>query len=212
MTPRHPSGIDIASGTGGEVRAARGGAVSFVGGDPCCSYGNFIVIAHDDGWWTVYGHLSEFLVKQGDLVAQGQPIGLSGDTGYATGPHLHFEIRRDGRVVNPLDYLHPARFVQPEEPAPVAAANPAAPTATPVLSSDLSAADATVLGIAWMAGNQDAAYSIDPSTCYAIEYGVNWLVTCEGQLEGCARAGACERYLSACVFEQPRLVTRFCPQ
>jgi biotin carboxyl carrier protein len=217
MTPRHPTGIDIAAGVGSEIRAARDGTVYFVGGDPCCSYGNYIVIAHDQGWSTVYGHLSKFLVKAGDQVNQGQVIALSGDTGYVTGPHLHFEIRQNGRPVNPLDYLLPARFVEVDNGPPprLAAAPPvvsqeeAAPTA--VLSTDLSAADATVLGIAWMANNQEAAYTIEPSTCYAIQYSVNWLVTCKGQLDGCTRAGTCETYLSACVFEQPRLVTRFCP-
>lgn len=217
MTPRHPAGVDIASGLGSEIRAARDGTVYFVGGDPCCAYGNFIVTAHDEGWSTVYGHLSKFLVKVGDQVKQGQVIALSGDTGHVTGPHLHFEIRQAGRPVNPLDYLFPARFVEVDSATPpeMAAAPPVTsqePAPTAVLSSDLSAADATVLGIAWMANNQEAAYTIEPSTCYAIQFGVNWLVTCKGQLDGCTRAGTCERYLSACVFEQPRLVTRFCPQ
>jgi hypothetical protein len=227
MTPRHPTGVDIAAPLDSEIRAVRDGTVFFVGGDPCCSYGNYIVIGHDDGWSSVYGHLNTFLVKPGDAVKQGQVIGLSGATGHATGPHLHFELRQNGAPVNPLDFFFPARFVEvdngPQDtlstspslpPADVfAPAGEAVPTATDTPPpAGLTAAEATVLGAGWMVQNQGAAYTIAAGTCNAIQYGINWLVTCEGTLAGCVGTGPCSRYLSACVFDQPRLITRFCPQ
>ncbi len=72
---------------------------------PCRSYGLYVVLRHGDGFTTRYGHLSAFTVAAGDTVAAGQVIGLSGNTGYSTGPHLHFEIRVDGVPVDPLPYL-----------------------------------------------------------------------------------------------------------
>jgi len=68
-------------------------------------YGNFISINHGSGWVTYYGHLSQFKVKSGDYVQQGQLIGIMGSTGRSTGTHLHFEIRHNNTLLNPLDYL-----------------------------------------------------------------------------------------------------------
>jgi murein DD-endopeptidase MepM/ murein hydrolase activator NlpD len=68
-------------------------------------YGNFVVIDHNIDYITLYAHLTEVLVKEGDIVAQGQIIGTIGSTGNSTGPHLHFEIRDFGRRINPLDLL-----------------------------------------------------------------------------------------------------------
>jgi hypothetical protein len=201
MTPKHPSGIDIAANTGSEVRAVRDGVVFFVGGDLCCSYGNYIVVGHDDGWSSVYGHLSKFSVKVGDQVKQGQVIGLSGQTGHADGPHVHFELRSFGRPVNPLDHLWPARYVQVVIDTPVAVPSPQ--------TAELRPEEATVLAIGWMTQNAPYAYAIDASSCYAMQSEINWLVTCRGALEGCAGA-ACQTYLSACVLEQPRLIAQFC--
>jgi len=206
MTPKHPSGIDVGVPVGSEVRAVRDGVVFFAGGDPCCSYGNFIVIGHDEGWSSVYGHLSKFLVKAGDQVVQGQVIALSGDTGYVDGPHVHFELRSQGRAVNPLQHLLPARSAPPyvpDTPAP-------SPTLAPPPGPDLRPGEAIVLATGWMSQNNAYAYTIDAAACYAMERDVNWLVTCEGSLQGCAGPG-CEAYLSACVLEQPRLIARFCP-
>jgi hypothetical protein len=206
MTPKHPSGVDVGVPIGSEVRAVRAGVVFFAGGDPCCSYGNFIVVAHDDGWSSVYGHLSKFLAKAGDPVVQGQVIALSGDTGTVDGPHVHFELRAQGRPVDPLDHLRPPRPAPryvPDTPTP-------RPTATPLPSSDLRPGEAMLLAVDWMAGNSSYAYAIDASTCYAMERSVNWLVTCRGSLQGCV-GEECEAYLSACVLEQPRLIARFCP-
>lgn len=94
----HP-GIDIAVPTGTPIRAAGGGTVSRTGSDP--EYGLFVLITHPDGYQTMYGHASRLLVADGDEVNAGQVIALSGSTGRSTAPHLHFEIRRGGRSIDP---------------------------------------------------------------------------------------------------------------
>ncbi len=68
-------------------------------------YGNYVVIAHGNGFVTLYGHLSAISVSAGQAVGRGQVIGAEGSTGYSTGPHLHFEIRLNGVYQNPLSYL-----------------------------------------------------------------------------------------------------------
>jgi len=70
-------------------------------------YGNYVVLAHRNGVATLYGHLAASLVKPGDSVVQGQPIGLEGSTGNSTGPHLHFEMRVSGQPVDPRPFLPP---------------------------------------------------------------------------------------------------------
>ena len=102
--PTHPKGIDISIAYA-PVAASAAGRVVFVGGDACCSYGYYIDIEHADGYTTRYGHLSKFLVTLGQQVAQGDTIAISGNTGYSTGAHLHFEIRQGGGFRNPLDFL-----------------------------------------------------------------------------------------------------------
>jgi murein DD-endopeptidase MepM/ murein hydrolase activator NlpD len=73
------------------------------------AYGNFTVVDHGvvDGkrLTTAYAHQARFLVAEGDAVRKGQPIGVVGSTGYSTGPHLHFEVREDGTVVDPARHL-----------------------------------------------------------------------------------------------------------
>jgi murein DD-endopeptidase MepM/ murein hydrolase activator NlpD len=69
------------------------------------AYGYFTVIDHGDGLTTAYAHQARFLVEQGDVVRKGDPIGVVGSTGYSTGPHLHFEVREDGKVVDPMPFL-----------------------------------------------------------------------------------------------------------
>lgn len=100
-------GIDIAAPMGTQVVASRAGVVASAGTAP--GYGRFIVIAHDQEWVTVYGHLSVTVVTPGIVVAQGQGIGRVGDTGLVTGPHLHFEVRYRGRPVDPLAALGVSR-------------------------------------------------------------------------------------------------------
>lgn len=97
----HP-GIDIANDVGTPEVAADGGKVIWAGwGD----YGIYVQIDHGNGFQTVYAHMSRVLVSVGEMVGKGQPIGLMGATGRATGPHLHFEIRYQGIPQNPLDLL-----------------------------------------------------------------------------------------------------------
>ena len=103
--PSHPLGIDIGLPVGTPVTSAAAGTVTFVGGNPCCSYGYHVIIAHDSGYETMYAHLSGFLVAKGEKVAAGQRVALSGSTGLSTGPHLHFELHRNGAVQNPMQYL-----------------------------------------------------------------------------------------------------------
>ncbi len=102
--PDHPLGIDIGQSTG-DVVAATSGEVSFAGGDPCCSYGLYVVIESPHGITTLYGHLSRIYVKEGETVSAGQPLGPVGTTGHSTGVHLHFETLVDGERVNPLSVL-----------------------------------------------------------------------------------------------------------
>jgi len=93
-------GVDIAAPQGTSVFAAAEGQVLRIGHDPA-GYGNFIEVGHPNGMTTLYGHLSRIDVASGDAVVPGARIGLVGSTGYSTGPHLHFEVRRDGVQINP---------------------------------------------------------------------------------------------------------------
>lgn len=96
--PAHP-GIDIAVAMGTRVRATGGGTVLAAGEDRV--YGRFVRIGHADGYESVYGHVSRVLVAVRDRVRGSQVIALSGNTGLSTGPHLHFEILKDGKPVDP---------------------------------------------------------------------------------------------------------------
>lgn len=96
-------GIDIGGGRGSTVYAASDGRISFVGW--MRGYGKIIVIRHTDGVTTRYAHLSSTRVTRGQRVEQGQTIGSIGATGLATGPNLHFEVRKNGLPQNPLTYL-----------------------------------------------------------------------------------------------------------
>lgn len=96
-------GLDIATPSGSLIRAARAGKVSKTGWVGV--YGLTVMIDHGNGVQTLYAHNSKILVKVGDSVIGGEEISLSGNTGNSTGPHLHFEIRRNGKTVDPEDYL-----------------------------------------------------------------------------------------------------------
>jgi murein DD-endopeptidase MepM/ murein hydrolase activator NlpD len=108
--PHFHTGIDIEAPIGTPVVAAADGVVALVatstdGHGHLVGYGNYVVVAHAHGYFTLYGHLSATLVTAGQVVQQGQLIGLVGSTGNSTGPHLHFEIRRDGEFLDPLPYV-----------------------------------------------------------------------------------------------------------
>lgn len=102
-TAKFHTGLDLAVPRGTSVQAAAGGEVSFAGWSG--GYGNLLIIQHPDGRETRYGHLDQLLVVVGDKVAAGQGVALSGSTGKSTGPHLHFEIRENGHVVDPTRIL-----------------------------------------------------------------------------------------------------------
>ncbi len=103
----HP-GIDLAVPEGTDVRAAGGGVVERTGTDS--SYGLYVLLQHPAGYETMYGHLSRVLVSRFDSVKAGQVIALSGNTGRSTAPHLHFEIRRNGRSVDPLSLVREGSY------------------------------------------------------------------------------------------------------
>ncbi|HZQ27640.1 MAG TPA: peptidoglycan DD-metalloendopeptidase family protein [Acidimicrobiales bacterium] len=98
----HP-GIDIATAYGTPIHAAKGGTVIFAGWQS--GYGNYTCIDHGGGFSTCYAHQSQIAVSDGQQVSQGQVIGYEGNTGYSTGPHLHFETRVNGTPQNPMKYL-----------------------------------------------------------------------------------------------------------
>lgn len=97
------AGLDLAVPRGTGVEASADGEVSFAGWSG--GYGNLLVIKHPDGRETRYAHLDKVMVQVGDKVMGGQQVALSGSTGKSTGPHLHFEIRQNGQVLNPLNIL-----------------------------------------------------------------------------------------------------------
>jgi len=96
--------IDIACRHGDVVVAADAGTVVYAEWG-WAGYGNLVVIDHGNGFRSYYGHLYGFYVDVGDQVERGQPLGAIGNTGLSTGPHLHFEIREDGVLRDPIDYL-----------------------------------------------------------------------------------------------------------
>jgi murein DD-endopeptidase MepM/ murein hydrolase activator NlpD len=105
--PSHPLGIDIDlhNNPTASIDAAKAGVVTFAGGNACCNYGYYVVVEHGDGDQTLYAHLSFIAVSIGQSVVQGQKLGHGGRSGYATSNYLHFEVRRNGTVINPLSVL-----------------------------------------------------------------------------------------------------------
>jgi murein DD-endopeptidase MepM/ murein hydrolase activator NlpD len=100
---RFHGGLDIAADIGTAVAAARGGVVVRAGW--LGAYGYHVVIDHGSGWETRYAHLSRIDVSAGERLRQGAIVGAVGSTGASTGPHLHFEIRHEGRALDPLVYV-----------------------------------------------------------------------------------------------------------
>lgn len=104
---RYHGGLDIAAAMGTPVGAARSGVVTRAGW--WGTYGNVVVLDHGDGTETRYAHLSAITVRVGQGLRQGDVLGRVGSTGASTGPHLHFEVRFDGRAVDPLPYIQGGR-------------------------------------------------------------------------------------------------------
>jgi len=102
---RFHDGIDLDSRSGTTIYASASGRITSVVRGWGGGYGNYIVINHGNGFSTLYGHLSSFLIGSGQYVDAGQPIGIMGSTGWSTGVHLHFKIMKNGTPVNPMDYL-----------------------------------------------------------------------------------------------------------
>ncbi|AUS99612.1 peptidase M23 [Nostoc sp. CENA543] len=100
---RFHAGLDFAASYGSTIRAADSGTVIFAGWYG--GYGKAVIINHGNGITTLYGHTSELYVREGQSVQRGQAIAAVGSTGLSTGPHLHFEVRRNGTPVNPANYL-----------------------------------------------------------------------------------------------------------
>jgi|GEM_PF-1473042 len=98
------AGVDFANRIGTPVHASQSGKVIYAGYKG--NYGKTVILSHKQGYTTLYGHLDKTLVKKGQTVRQGQKIGTLGNTGRSTGPHLHFEIRRYRRIIDPLKLLH----------------------------------------------------------------------------------------------------------
>jgi len=103
-TEEEHTGIDLAVTIGTPVRAVGGGTVIDSGSDP--EYGVFVLLSHPDGYASKYGHLSRALVTTGQRVNAGEVIGLSGNTGRSTAPHLHLEIRRGDETIDPLTMVN----------------------------------------------------------------------------------------------------------
>jgi LysM repeat protein len=97
------AGIDIANDIGTSVRVAMAGRVTYVGWYG--GYGYVVMVEHGQGYDTLYGHLSDYVVAKGQHVQTGQLIAHIGNTGDSTGPHLHFEVHKDGQPINPVGLL-----------------------------------------------------------------------------------------------------------
>ncbi len=100
---RNHNGIDIGGSHNSPIKAADGGVVTYSGW--MSGYGNYVVINHENGYQTAYGHCASLDVSVGDRVAKGDIIAKMGNTGRSTGTHLHFEVRKNGQYVNPLQYV-----------------------------------------------------------------------------------------------------------
>ncbi|MDQ8002085.1 MAG: M23 family metallopeptidase, partial [Pseudomonadota bacterium] len=134
---RQHNGVDFAAPTGTPVRTVGDGTVDFAGQQN--GYGNIVIIGHRNGQQTAYAHLSRIDVKEGQAVSQGQSIGAVGATGWATGPHLHFEFRING------EYHDPTTIAQQDGGQPIStAARPAFEKVAKATRTELAAAFSVV--------------------------------------------------------------------
>ncbi|MBO4772069.1 MAG: M23 family metallopeptidase [Bacteroidales bacterium] len=102
-TPKMHSGIDIAANTGTEIHATANGTVEYIGDKR--EHGKHIIINHNNGYKTLYAHVSEYMVRWGQKVKRGDVIGLVGNTGKSLTPHLHYEVQYNGKAINPVNYF-----------------------------------------------------------------------------------------------------------
>jgi murein DD-endopeptidase MepM/ murein hydrolase activator NlpD len=102
VASRH-TGIDLACPTGTPILCTMSGKVVYVGWSSI--FGNYVIINHGNGYQTLYGHMSKTLCRTGQTVSQGTRIGLVGSTGYSTGPHLHFTVYKNSKLVDPLSLI-----------------------------------------------------------------------------------------------------------
>lgn len=134
LYPHFHTGIDIAAPLLAPVHAAAPGVVVEAGPEmvngQLAGYGNLVIVAHADGYMSLYGHLDRILVSDGQRVAKGEVIGLEGSTGNSTGPHVHFEIRHNGELLDPAIELARTRAGK---------APPVEPATTFTVGSDLTA-------------------------------------------------------------------------
>ncbi|MDG5472370.1 peptidoglycan DD-metalloendopeptidase family protein [Jeotgalibacillus sp. ET6] len=100
---KHHKGIDIAQPDDYTIKTVDNGTVISAGNEG--DYGNKVVVDHNNGLRTIYAHLDKIHVKKGQIVKQGESLGIMGDTGFSTGIHLHFEVYSNGKLQNPMDYL-----------------------------------------------------------------------------------------------------------
>lgn len=101
---RMHAGVDIADDEGTPIKASLGGKVTYAGW--MSGYGNTVILEHPQGYTTLYGHMKQVTVAVGAYAGRGQVIGKMGSTGNSTGPHVHFEVRRNGELLNPAKILH----------------------------------------------------------------------------------------------------------
>lgn len=100
----HNDGMNIGAARGAPVRAAENGVVVYAGNE-LKGFGNLVLLKHADRWVTAYGHLDRLDIKRGDVVRQGQTVGVVGSTGTVSSPQLHFEVRRGAEALNPELHL-----------------------------------------------------------------------------------------------------------
>jgi murein DD-endopeptidase MepM/ murein hydrolase activator NlpD len=141
QTWRAHLGVDYAAPTGTPVRSVADGVVDFAGVQN--GFGNVVFVKHQNNQTTVYAHLSRINVQRGQSITQGQHVGLVGSTGWATGPHLHFEFRINGVHHDPLTVAQQAQSI------PVAAAaKPLFDKTAMMVRAQLAAASQTLVGSA----------------------------------------------------------------
>jgi len=107
--PAFHNGVDIRGRMGTDVKATADGKVYELGLDE--GMGRFVILDHKNGFRTSFGHLKKILVKRGEEVHRGQVIGLLGNSGRSTGPHVHYEVHHQKKLVDPLKYMRIAQYV-----------------------------------------------------------------------------------------------------